>query len=124
MRGMVMRLLQQLAVLGFREVFGERADALLAFAENQLGDGSQRLSRALQTASDRAWRTLELALAGDSFWDRCRRFFVPREEATLGRQVQAFLESVPTPELRGTPDEFRRQCLLQLHAARQSGLLG
>src|SRR6185369_6564080 len=46
--------------------------AVTDFLGKRFGDHSRRLSDALVRAADSAWRALEIALAGDSFWDRVK----------------------------------------------------
>jgi hypothetical protein len=55
------------AALGARE----SGEAVVGFLAERFTDHSQRLARALQQANDNAWKALEIALAGDSLWERC-----------------------------------------------------
>src|SRR5438309_763414 len=48
-------------------------EAVSGYLRERFTDHSQRLAEALQRATDRAWRTLELALAGKSFTQRLAR---------------------------------------------------
>jgi hypothetical protein len=86
-------------------------------------DRSQRLTRALEEATERAWQALELTLVGDSWWDRCRLRLAPGDYQAVRAQVQAFLAVTPLAVLPGHPPEFREQCLRELRAARKAGLL-
>ena len=47
-------------------------EAVVGFLTERFTDHSQRLARALRQANDNAWKALEIALAGDSLWDRCK----------------------------------------------------
>ena len=38
----------------------------------RFSDHSKQLTRALERANDRAWRAVEVALAGRSWWDACK----------------------------------------------------
>jgi len=58
-----MNLLQQLSVLAVYQFLGDRAESFMAFVENRFKDHAARLESALRTANERAWRTLEVALA-------------------------------------------------------------
>jgi hypothetical protein len=98
-------------------------DAVAGFLVQRFTDHSQRLTRALQNANDRAWRSLEIALAGDTLWERCKGVLAPREEQAFREQVQAFLLSTPFAALPQKKAEFCRQCLRELRAARQARLL-
>jgi serine/threonine protein kinase len=86
-------------------------------------DQSKRLGRALQRANDRAWRAVEVALAGRSWWDRCKVALAPAQDRAFRGQVHAFLEANPLDGLHGFGPDFRGQCLAQLQAARKAKLL-
>jgi hypothetical protein len=94
----------------------EAAAALLA---DHFSDHSLRLTRALQEANDRAWKALEITLAGESFWGWLDR----AEDRALRRQVRAFLDALPREQLPVEEAAFRQQCLAELRAARRAGLL-
>src|SRR5262249_28903422 len=76
------------------------------------------LVRALRRANERAWQALEVALAGESLWNRLDR----PEERAFRQQVRVFLDAMPLPLLTGK-GEFRRLCLRDLRDARGQGLL-
>ena len=63
-----MSLIRQLSVLAVYQTLGDRADSLMFFLRERTDDHSQLLEKALCSASDRAWRCLEVALAGSSWW--------------------------------------------------------
>jgi hypothetical protein len=98
-------------------------DAVAGFLVQHFTDHSQRLTRALQNANDRAWRSLEITLAGDNLWDRCMGLLAQREEQAFRQQVQAFLVTTPLAELPNQRAEFCQLCLRDLRAARKAGLL-
>jgi len=98
----------------------EGTDAVVSFLTRRFTDQSQRLIIALQEANTRGWKAIELALAGDSLWERCKVLMQPREVQAFRQQVQSFLEATPLGDLGG---EFRVQCLRQLRLARKAGLL-
>ena len=102
---------------------GGAGDAVAGFLVRHFTDHSQRLTQALQNANDRAWRSLEIALAGDTLWDRCKGLLTPRDEQAFRQQVQAFLVSTQLPDLPCNPTEFCQQCLGEIRAARKAGLL-
>jgi tetratricopeptide (TPR) repeat protein len=101
---------------------GDVAVAVAAFLNERFTDHSQRLTAALQNANERAWKSLELSLAGESFWERCKSSVARAEDKAFARQVRAFLDATPLPEPSGNP-AFRQQCLEDLRAARKEGLL-
>src|SRR5437764_7288366 len=105
-------------------VAGSNAGQAVAdFLGRRFGDHSQRLSDALVRAADSAWRALEVALAGDSFWDRVKLTLGGGDEKAFRAQVQEFLKVTPLGELPGHGDEFRKVALSELRAARKQGLL-
>jgi uracil-DNA glycosylase family 4 len=85
-------------------------------------DHSKHLTQALEQTNDRAWRALEVALAGDSLWDRCKLALARSEEKAFREQVQPFLNACPLAELHGKA-AFRAACLRELQAARKAGAL-
>jgi hypothetical protein len=94
-------------------------DAVFVFLTERFTDQSQRLRTALESATERAWKALEVALAGESFWNWLDR----AEDRSLREQIRAFLDSLPAEQLPNEQDDFRRQCLLDLRAARKAGRL-
>src|SRR5207253_1937665 len=70
----------------------------------------------------RAWKALELALAGDTFWERCKVKLARSEDQEFRRQVRAYLDAVPLPEL-ANKTRFRQQCLDEIREAGRAGAL-
>ncbi len=87
--------------------------SVVAFLQHHLTDHSQKLTAALRTATERAWTALEVALAGDTFWQRCTAALASAEDKSFRRQVRAFLDATV---LAGDGD--RHEALAQLRAAR------
>jgi hypothetical protein len=126
-----MKLLQNLAVLALRQlvagashavgsVAGPKAAEVVAdFLKDRFTDNSQRLTDALKKASERAWKALELALAGDSWWDRAKVLLANKEEQNFRLMVQTFLASAP---LETPSAEFQAQCLKELRQMQNLGL--
>jgi uracil-DNA glycosylase family 4 len=124
----------QLSTLALRQVVGGACRAVgcdvgegavegvVGFLTSRFTDHSEQLLRALDEANDRAWRALEIALAGDSFWERCKVLLAPGEEKGFRERVRAFLDVTPQAELFGKR-EYCQRCLCDLQAARKSGLL-
>ncbi len=54
---------------------------LFDLLHQRFSDHSKRLTRALERSSDRAWRAVEVALAGTSWWDRCKLVLASGEQA-------------------------------------------
>jgi uracil-DNA glycosylase family 4 len=130
-----MGIAQNLSVLACRQLLGgacsavgchlgeDAAERAVEFLVHRFTDQSQRLTGALEKANDRGWSSLEIALAGDSFWERCKLLLAPGEEKAFRDQVRAFLDAAPLGNLPGHGSEFRQECLRQLRAARKVGLL-
>ena len=130
-----MAIVQQLSVLAVRSLFegfcssigfpagAAASDAAIKFLGSRFTDHSDRMNAALGRATTGAWRALELALAGDSWWDRVKRTVARREDLAFREQVDAFLRATPLAGLPAHPPEFRVQALRDLRAATQAGLL-
>jgi serine/threonine protein kinase len=86
-------------------------------------DHSQRLPNALRRSNQRAWKTLELALAGDGWLTRLKNLFARGEDKAIAEQIKAFLEANCLKELDTHPADLRRQCLEDLQRARADGVL-
>ncbi len=129
-----MRISENLCALALRQLVGgacklaglEAGEAAVVGAASVLTrhflDHSRRLLIALRDANERAWRALEVALAGDSLWDRCKLVLASGDEKAFREQVRPFLDSCSLSELQGR-DGYRQACLTELRAARQAGLL-
>ncbi len=102
---------------------GMVADKVAGFLLERFVDQSQRLNRALARSTDRAWRAVELALAGNSWWDRCKLVVSSADERGFREQIQSFLAANPLDGVDGLGPNFRAQCLAQLQSARKAGLL-
>lgn len=97
-------------------------DSVVGFLTERFGDRSQKLARALRKANERSWQALELALAGESFWEQCKGLLAPGDQKAFARQLQSFLAAAPKLGL-GDPQAVRRKCLEELRVARKAGLL-
>jgi serine/threonine protein kinase len=124
-----MRVVQNLAVLALRQLVsgacekvGFDTEAVVGFLAERFTDQSQRLTVALQEANERAWKALEIALAGESYWDRCKALLARAEDRAFAEHVRTFLDAAPLAELAGRA-KFRQQCLEELRAARKKGIL-
>src|SRR5262245_60805690 len=130
-----MAIVQNLSVLAVRSLFeafcrsigfeaGEAgAAAAVKFLGSRFTDHSQKLSLALEKASASAWRAFEVALAGDSWWDKVKLTLARREDTAFREQVGAFLRATPLAGLPEHGPEFRQQALRDLRAAARAGAL-
>lgn len=89
---------------------------LLTLITDRTQDRSRRLITALQKSQQRAWRTVEMALSGDSFWRRCRDVLSPSEDRALRDQIRQFVASLGD-------EAVRERALKELRQLRQKGLL-
>ncbi len=86
-------------------------------------DHSQKLTVALRNANERAWKALEIALAGDSLWDRCQIVLASAEDRAFREQVRAFLDISPLKKVKPEQRPILQQALQELRSARKKGLL-
>src|SRR5437588_12944693 len=56
-------------------------------------DHSRRLPKALHRSNKRAWKTLELALAGDGWLSRLQNLLARGEDKAIAEQIRAFMEA-------------------------------
>src|SRR5438309_145144 len=101
-----MSIFQALSCFAFRQALGEGADNLMTSLGDRFGDCSQRLAHALRHANERAWRALEVALAGESLLNKLDGV----EDRAFRQQVRVFLDAMLLPHLTGQ-DDYRRRCL-------------
>src|SRR5262249_2808963 len=98
-----MKIVENLSALALRQLIdgtsatarGEAAGAVELWMR-QFREHGDRLKAALVKACDRAWKAVEVTLAGQPWWDVCKGQLRPGEETTLGEKVQAFLGTAPT----------------------------
>src|SRR4051794_4964911 len=102
--------LRHLLGFGLRQLLGDSHEGVVQAVTSYFKDHSTTLPAALERAHDRAWRVLAVALAGDGFCDRLKRFFMSGDDRGIREQVQLFLKSNAF-SLDGTPDTFRQHCL-------------
>ncbi len=98
---------------------GDVSVAVVSYLKERFTDHSECLIKALHKANERAWKALEMSLAGETLWERCT---VRTEDRALARQVRAFLDAAKKPESSAEQID-RQKCLQELRAARKSGLL-
>jgi uracil-DNA glycosylase family 4 len=102
---------------------GEGAvQGVVGFLMRHFTDHSKALLAALESSNERAWKALEVALAGDSLLDRCKLALASGEDRAFREAVRPFLDSCSLAEMQGR-DAYRQACLAELRAARKAGLL-
>jgi serine/threonine protein kinase len=121
-----MGIAQKLFCVALEPVLGGFAGTVVESASDFLNerftDQSQKVQHALHKATGRTWQVLEMALAGDSLWQRCKSWLAPGEEKAFQEQLRGLLQITSLPDLSGK-EKFRRTCLAELQAARRAGLL-
>ncbi len=104
---------------GFQEFGGERVLVGIShFLIRRFTDPSKKLPLALQRANNQAWRTLEIALAGESLWS----WLDSGDNKAFRKEVRLFLEEAQQ-QLPNLPSDFRKKCLLDLQKARKANHL-
>jgi hypothetical protein len=120
-----MRISANLSALALRQLIGGACSAVgvapgesaiegvVGFLTRHFIDHSQRISEALRHTNERAWKALEVALAGESLWDRCKLMLASGEDKAFREQVRPFLDACPLAELQGKSNcgpRARRDC--------------
>jgi serine/threonine protein kinase len=119
--GKKLDLVQDLSVFALSHLLpygGEAVAAAIEHLRERFTDQSQRLSRTLQDANDRAWRTLEIALAGESL----RNWLDRSEDKAFREQMRVFLNAGYFAEF-ADKTAFRKECVRELQRARKGNLL-
>ena len=99
-------------------VAGEGVGAVTRFLAERLTDQSLRVADALRGSADRAWLTLELALAGESMLNALDS----ADDRAFREQVRLFLLNAQCDGRAGAGN-FVARCLAELRAARTAGVL-
>ncbi len=71
------------------KIAGDLVKKMAEKVRSHFTDHSERLTEALALSNERAWKSIEIALGGQGFWDR----FASAEDHALRGQVKAFLAS-------------------------------
>lgn len=95
------------------------AEAVTNFLGERLFDQSGKMIVALEQANLRAWKSLEVALAGETLWNKLD----PAADKSFRQQIREYLDSTPFGNLSSHGEEFRKGCLHELREARKAGLL-
>jgi serine/threonine protein kinase len=127
-----MGVFQSLSVVALRQVvrgactavgMGAGGDAVVNFLTNRFTDHSQKLTNALQTANEQAWRALEIALGGESLLERIKVSLARAEDQAFREQVRDFLNASPLTKTSSKYPQVFQQALKELRAARSKGSL-
>ncbi len=93
-------------------------DDVVGWIGQHLSDQGQRVTRALKESNEKAWKALEIALAGESLWNRLDR----AEDRAFRKELTAYLQQLPMPELIGK-QEYRKKILKDIHEAKKKAIL-
>ncbi len=83
-----------------------------------LSDQGQRVTRALKESNEKAWKALEIALAGETLWNKFDR----AEDRAFRQQLAAYLRQLPMPELQDK-QPYRKKILQDIQDARKKAVL-
>src|SRR5215469_14985020 len=116
-----MSVLEKLSTLALCPVAGAAAEAVgcsviavVQVLTSRFTNHSQRLTTALQRANDRTWKAFEIALGGESFWQRCKLGHARAEDKAFREQVRTFLDASPLTKPSETQADLFRQALQEL----------
>lgn len=108
LRGVGTGELAELALSGF--------SSATAFLADRFADHGARLENALSESNRKAWKALDIALAGDTLWQRLER----REDRILGEKIRGYLDSQLPADV---VEQVRAEGLAELRRARKAGHL-
>jgi tetratricopeptide (TPR) repeat protein len=126
-----MKIVENLSALALRQLIdgaslppGTEAGDGVELGKRLLATQGERVRTVLGRTIDLTWRALEIALAGPSWWEQVRDRVLPSEQAALNEKLPAFFNLSLLKELPAGDADFRQRCRAELHAGRQSDLLG
>ena len=96
------RILGHIAEEAAGKIAGDWVKKVAEKVRSHFTDHSEKLTDALAQSNEKAWKTIEIALGGQRFWDR----FASAEDQALREQVKAFLESAVQEDDPGLPDRL------------------
>ena len=115
-----MPIAESLCCLALNQLSLQPVLVIMRGAGAHMSDQSRGLLDALERSNRKAWKSLEVVLAGESLWGRLTS---RTDVKTLRSQIRAFLDQVSLPELHGRKEDFRRRCLGEYREALRAGVL-
>ncbi|GIW80470.1 MAG: hypothetical protein KatS3mg105_2277 [Gemmatales bacterium] len=118
--------LQQLSALAMRlspreeEGEGSPPKASLAQLIEKINEHRDRFQQALDQANQRAWMAIEIALAGEAFWEVVKVALRRQADQPCRQCLRNYLDFAPFSDLE---IDVRQQCFRELRTARSEGLL-
>ncbi|HVS40554.1 MAG TPA: protein kinase [Gemmataceae bacterium] len=107
-----------LCSLALKQLNLEGLEQIRDWLGDHFSDQGRRLTNALKASNEKAWRALEIALAGESLWNKLDR----ADDRAFRQQLAGFLKQLPLPELDGK-QVSRKQILENIRDAKKQGLL-
>ena len=95
-----------LCAVALKYVGAEGLEKVVSLLGDHLSDQGQRLTKALKECNERAWKAVEIALAGETLWHKLDR----AEDRAFRQQLAAYLKQLPMPELEGK-QTYRKKIL-------------
>ena len=114
-----MAVVEHLCCFALKQFGGEGLEAVGKLLSDRFSDHGKLLLNALDRANRRAWRSLEIALAGESFWNRLTD---KADDRGLRQQIRVFLDRMPLPEMTDK-HPYYKQCHQDLKDALKKGTL-
>src|SRR5436305_554233 len=97
---------------------GESTEHVLGFLGERNSDMSRLLIDSLRGSGEKAWKAVEVALAGETLWNKLD----PVDEKAFRQQVRTLIDNMQLPILTERK-EFGKLCLAELQQANKEGLL-
>ena len=114
-----MPVVEHLCCFALKQFGGEGLEAIGKLLTDRYSDRGKLLLGALDRANRRAWRSLQIALTGESFWGRITD---RADDRGLRQQMRLFLDKMPLPEMTDK-HPYYKQCLQDLKDALKKGTL-
>ena len=115
-----MKIVQTLICYGLRQVVGDVADKAVDLVAERLTNEGDALPQAVKEANDRAWRALNVALAGDSYWEKFKRYALgDATQRALRQQIEIVLGELAKAN-KTQLELVRANCLNDLMRLRRS----
>jgi serine/threonine protein kinase len=114
-----MPVVEHLCCFALKQFGGDGFDAVGKLLSDRFSDHGKQLLKALDRSNRRAWRSLEIALTGESFWHRITD---KADDRGLRQQMRLFLDKMPLPEMTDK-HPYYKQCVQDLKAALKKGTL-
>jgi serine/threonine protein kinase len=113
-----MNMMALLSHCALSQVLGDGAEGIMRTISDRFGDPRRELLELLHHSSEKAWKAVEISLAGESLWTRLDA----AGAKSFRQQIRNLLDNMPLP-IFTRRDDFRKLCLQELREARRAGHL-